>query len=107
MSDSNLLQTIKRIVRETVDAEKPCDYIVGTVTSGKPLKIKISNSLILEDCFVDVAERLTNYKVTVGQSEEEKKKVTVYNALEKGDMVLLIRKRRGQKYIVIDRVVSG
>ena len=32
--------------------------------------------------------------------------VTVHNALKKGDEVILIKKKGGQKYLVLDRVVT-
>lgn len=33
-----------------------------------------------------------------------KKKITIHNALEVGDEVILIRQQEGQKYVVIDRI---
>ena len=34
-----------------------------------------------------------------------KKKMTIHNALQKGDEVILLRMQGGQKYVVMDRVV--
>ena len=34
-----------------------------------------------------------------------KKKITIHNALAKGDEVILLRQQGGQKYIVVDKVV--
>lgn len=35
------------------------------------------------------------------------KQMTIHNALEKGEEVILIRQQEGQKYIVIDRIGGG
>lgn len=38
---------------------------------------------------------------------EGTKQMTIHNALEKDETVILIRQQEGQKYIVIDRIGSG
>lgn len=38
---------------------------------------------------------------------EGTKQMTIHNALEKGEKVILIRQQEGQKYIVIDRIGGG
>lgn len=89
MANSNLVQLIKQIAFEAVEAAKPCDYTIGTVINTSPLKIKVSQTMELEEYFLDLT-----------------KNVTEENALKKGDKVLMLRKAGGQKYAVIDRVVS-
>ena len=37
---------------------------------------------------------------------DEKKEMTIHNALQTGDMVILLKKKGGQKYLVLDRVVK-
>lgn len=133
MADSSLLQVVKRIVKETLDAEKPCDYLVGTVTSASPLKIKVSNALTLDAYFLDLARNVTDFEVTVsidescgwdtaekggGSGDAEfaphshgiavaEKTIKMHNALKQGEKVLMLRKKKGKRYAVIDRVVSG
>lgn len=119
VADSNLVQLIKRIAVEAVQASKPCDYTIGTVTSASPLKIKISQTLELEEDFLHLARSVTDYEteITVKDWNTEiasnhthpikgKKKIVIHSALKKGEKVLMIRKAGGQDYIVIDRVVS-
>lgn len=132
VGDSSLIQVIRRIISETVTAEKPCDYTFGIVVSEKPLKIKISNSLTIDSDFIDLARNVTDFETTVSILDDygwktqnraggtydasfeshnhdiviSKKKIKVHNALKKGEKVLMIQKARGQKYTVIDRVVS-
>ena len=36
----------------------------------------------------------------------EKKEITIHNALQEGEQVLMMRKAGGQEYVVIDRMVS-
>lgn len=88
MANSNLVQLIKQIAVEAVNAAKPCDYRTGTVVSVNPLKIKMSNTITLDNDFLDITE-------------------TAYNSLATGDKVLLFRKSGGKRYVVIDRVVTA
>lgn len=89
MSDSSLIQLIKRAAVEAVEAAKPCDYRIGTVIDTSPLKIKLSQTIELEEDFLDLTQN-----------------VAKENALKKGEKVLMLRKAGGQRYAVIDRVVS-
>lgn len=123
MSDSSLVQVIRRIVKETVDADKPCDYTVGTVVNVNPLEVKISNNLTIDDEFIDVCEKLTDYEVKIDITDRtepypeetpnhrhdiklRKTTIKVYNALKVGDKVAMLRRARGQKFLIIDKVVS-
>lgn len=121
MASSNLVQLIKRIALEAVEAEKPCDYRIGTVTSVSPLKIKVSQTLELEEDFLHLARNVTDFKTKISMNAQsvyhtthtypsttwiDEQEITVHNALKKGEKVLMIRKAGGQEYIVIDRVVS-
>lgn len=105
MADSNLVQLIKRIAVEAVLASKPCDYTIGTVTSASPLKIKVSQTLELEEDFLHLARSVTDYETEI-TSNHTHKKIVIHSALKKGEKVLMIRKAGGQDYIVIDRVVG-
>ena len=121
MSDSNIIQLIKRAAVEAVEAAKPCDYRIGTVISASPLKIKVSQTLELEEDFLDLSRNVTDFKTKITMDAQEvyhtehiypsttwidAQEITVHNALKKGDKVLMLRKAGGQKYAVIDRVVS-
>ena len=88
LADSNLVQLIKKIAMEAVSASKPCDYCVGAVVSVKPLKVKVSNSIILDKDFLHLTETVKKEK------------------LEKGDKLLMFRKQGGNEYMITDRVVK-
>ena|GEM_PF-288759 len=51
-----------------------------------------------------VATDTLNYSHSHGMSG--KREMTIYNALKKGEEVILIQKQGGQQYIVLDRVVK-
>ena len=95
---TNMTQLIKQIAAEAVAAGKPCDIITGTVISVKPLKIKVSQKLTLSEDFLILGRNVSDY-------ETGKSKVTIHNALKKGDTAVMIRQAGGQRYLVIDKVV--
>ncbi|MCI9419835.1 MAG: DUF2577 domain-containing protein [Eubacterium sp.] len=107
MADTHWLDLVKKAAVRAVKHEKPCDYMIGTVTSSKPLKIKFSDGdgLELGADFFHLAENVTDHMVNVTISGSEQK-IKMNNALKKGDKVLMIRKWGGQDFIIVDKVVS-
>ncbi|MCI8793335.1 MAG: DUF2577 domain-containing protein [Eubacterium sp.] len=105
MADSDLLQVIRRIAVQTVAAGKPCDYVIGTVKKENPLEISVSKSLTLYEEFLDLLRNVTDFdtEVTIQGSRQ---KFTVHNSLKEGEKVLMIQKPKGQRYLILDRVVS-
>lgn len=105
MASANLVQLIKQIAVDAVNAGKPCDYQTGVVTQANPLHIKVSNSLVLEEEFLHLARNVTDYEVEI-TLDGTAKKCQIKNGLQKGEKVLMMRKTGGQEFTVIDRVVS-
>ena len=105
MGSANLVQLIKKISMDAVNAGKPCDYRTGVVTRVDPLHIKVSNSLVLEEEFLRLARNVTDYEVEI-KLDGTVKKCQIKNGLKKGEKVLMMRKAGGQEFAVIDRVVS-
>ena len=62
---TGILDVVKQVAVGAVEADKPSDWMVGTVVSDKPLKIKVSNTLILPATFLVVPKHLTDYSVDV------------------------------------------
>jgi len=118
MSDMGWVQIIKRAAMEAFLASKPCDYSIGTVIKTKPLTVKVSDSISLDEDFLLLARNVTDYEVemeadhvteTAGQHQhgyKGKKKFKVCNHLEQGEQVLLFRSQGGSRYIITDRVVG-
>lgn len=120
MFDANdLLRAIKVAATEAVEVSKPSDFCFGNVTSTSPLKISIDQKLTLGVAQLVLTRNVTNYttSVTVDWETESDgshnhkisntKKMTIHNALQVGDKVVLLKQKGGQKYLVLDRVVKA
>ncbi|MGN1318830.1 MAG: DUF2577 family protein [Lachnospirales bacterium] len=79
----NLAEILKMSILQTLEASKPVELIEAEVIDCNPLTIKISDKLNLSKSNLVLAKGLE---------------------LEKGDKVLTIRARGGQKYYVICEV---
>lgn len=121
---TNLTQLIKQMATEAVAASKPCDIVLGVVTSASPLKIKVSQKKILTKDFLILTGNVTDYETAVtitsgfspgghsqyaGSGEHShtvtKGKAVIHNALKKGDQVVMVQQAGGQRYLVLDKVV--
>ena len=114
-----MLDIIKHAAMDAVNNSQPCDIRFGTVDSISPLKVRISSDLILPESVLVVPEHLTDYSVTVnigsvadepvGEDESateeiDERVLTIYNGLNVGDDVVLIKNQGGKKYLILDRI---
>jgi len=128
LRDANdLLNIIKKAAVNAVNASQPSDFCFGKVISAKPLKILVEQKMTLGAAQLVLTRNVTDFKtkVTVDWSTETKgggsgdssfashthsvsgkKEMTIHNALQIGDEVILLKKKGGQKYLVLDRVVK-
>lgn len=134
---NEFVTAMKKASLESMDAAKPVQIVFGTVESIEPLKIRINQKLILGKAQLMLCRSVTDYtlEMTVdhmteththnhriydtysggGSSEmnthshayKGKKSFLVHGALQVGEKVILVREQGGQKYLVIDRVVSA
>lgn len=124
----NLLETLQRITDTQMTGYGLSDYRLGLVTSAKPLKIKISDQIILDEekgqliLTEQVLKKqldLTHVHQVLGSTEvmnahqhpidfdnqkELTTKITITEGLEVGDGVLLLSVSRGQMYLVLSKV---
>ncbi len=128
-----LLQAIKQAAIGAVEQSAPTAITYGVVINTQPLEINVEQRLIipaeailLTSNVIDKKTKISfdnptiknivkdynmadiagqDYKLTFQQKIENE--VTIYNGLKQGDKVLLLRIQGGQKYIVLDRLVSG
>lgn len=137
MSSQELLRLIKRASTEAVETSKPMNIVFGTVTSISPLNINIEQKLNLSEKFLILTQNVTDFEVSLtmdhttenhththtitdtytngGSASEEThnhsykgtKTFLIHNGLKVGDKVMLLRMQGGQKYIVLDKVVSA
>ena len=97
----DLATVIKGIVRDYLENENMSDVVYGAYT-GSGLKIDGKPEVVSLD-FIDVPKHLTDYETTavIGGSEQ---KIILKNALKSGDRVAVVRKRGGQRYMIVDRL---
>lgn len=124
----NLLETLQKITDTQMTGYGLSDYRLGLVTSVKPLKIKISDQIILDEekgqiiLTEQVLKKqldLTHVHQVLGSTEvmnahqhpidfdsqkELTTKITITEGLEVGDGVLLLSVSRGQMYLVLSKV---
>lgn len=125
---TGLLDIMKRASLDAVENSKPSDLRYGTVLSTSPLKIQVTNQMVLPQSVLIVPQYLTDYEIDItvhdwltenksGGSGDPafashnhlitgKKTITVHAALKVGDKVVLIRQAGGQNYLVVDRLIS-
>lgn len=113
----NLVALIKKAALDAVEESKPTNIVYGEVLSVNPLKISISQNLILTNAQLILTRNVVDYEldVTVSWQAEEvldhthsingKKKITIHNGLVIGDKVILLQIQGGQQFIVLDKVV--
>jgi hypothetical protein len=129
---NELVQVIKQIAGEAVEAGKPAGITYGKVVSINPLEINIEQKLTLPAEFFKLTKAVADHYVdmTVSHVTENRaggsgyaefashnhdyqgrKKMLIHNGLQVGEEVILFQVQGGQRYIVLDRVfdhiVSG
>ena len=128
MHDFNdLLVMIKKAAIEAMNASKPTAIVYGKVISKSPLKINVEQKMTLTAAQLVLTRNVTDYQVEMTVDHETgfrsggsgdssfvshnhaytgKKSFTVHNGLVVGDEVIMIQMQGGQKYIVMDRVIT-
>ena len=81
----DLLNTIKKAAIDAVNSTQPSDFYFGKVTSVKPLKIFVEQKMTLGNAHLVLTE-------------------TISKSIKTGDEVILLKKKGGQKYLVLDRL---
>lgn len=110
-----MLEAIKQAALGAMDAAGPVVVQLGNVTSINPLKVMVDQRLELTEDFFVVPESLSELKLelkhthsagseTTGEALTET--VILRKGLAVGDKLLLIRMQGGQRYVIMDRVVS-
>lgn len=124
---TQLVQTIQMLAKQTLDASKPSDYVLGVVESINPLSIRIEQKESIPEEFLILTDAVRDYEVDIevnhvtensagggGYAEFAshnhgyvgRKKIRIYNALHIGEQVILIQQAGGQEFIVLSRVFN-
>lgn len=131
----SLLSVIKQAGVEAMEARDPVNVLYGEVTSISPLEVNVDQRFTLTADFLVITERVTRYEVqkvidfqhthqyvdeweNINEEMVSDVKTTdsaggtitldivIREGLELGDKVLLLRVQGGQKYVILDKVVS-
>ena len=118
---TDMLNIIKKAAMEAIENQKPAALMLGTVESEAPLEIRIEQRFSLKAAQLILPRAMTDHEVEIeidaatesggdpGHIHEiaGKKMARILNGLRTGEAVLLLRMQGGQKYMILDRVVSG
>lgn len=112
-----MLEIIKKVAKDAVDAGKPVAVQIGTVVAINPLAISLDSRLTLPEVFLIIPESLTRYEIDLshvhklnGSPDTERSltdKIVIREGLAVGDAVLMLRIQGGQKYVVLDKAVKS
>ena len=126
----NAVDLVKKAAWEAMEASKPVNLLFGAVVSASPLKIQVDPQTVYPAALLILTRNVTDFELdmTVNYKTEEKaggsgmaafsshshdvlgrKTFRVHNALQVGEIVLLMRVQGGKRLIVLDRLkgVSG
>lgn len=116
---ADMVEVMQRVAKQTQEHGKPVAVLFGTVAAADPLEIVVEQKLRLKKEQLILTRSVTDYDLPVrvswatggaeghNHSLSGDKTLTVRNALQEGEMVLLLRQHGGQKFVVMDRVVSA
>lgn len=113
-----MLETIKQAAVDAVEAAKPAAFFFGKVESISPIEVRIEQKTVILARFLIVPEQFSRRTVHLQgemQTETESghqhtvridQEVAIASPLAVGDTVILARVQGGQRYLILDRVVS-
>lgn len=108
---ADLVESMKKAALDAFGNTNPCCIMFGKVISISPLKIQINTKLILEASQIVLSQRVTNHTIptsgSTGSADGHSHGIgslSMNNALQVGNEVIMIRQTGGQEYIVLDRV---
>lgn len=104
---TGLIDVIKKAALAANEASNYTDLRYGIVTNTSPLEVTITPEFVLPEEVLVLPAQLSDYTVNMAplgsKGVEEAVTYIVFNALEVGDRVALIREHGGRKYFILDR----
>lgn len=100
---------IKELAMNAMDSRGLCDVRYGVVISTMPLRIQLTPDYIIGVDIIMIPDRLTQRVVEMSDVSGDLEEVTwlVYEGLNVGDTVAMIRESAGGKYYILDRYTSA
>jgi hypothetical protein len=111
-----VLNAIKLAALSAMEAGNPVAVMFGEVTKTNPLEVNVDQRFTLDADFLIVPESLTRLEVDLrhahiapgGTTDDAlTEPVVIRQGLQAGDRVVLLRIQGGQKYLILDKVVSA
>lgn len=96
---AEFIETIRRIVVQTVASMKLEKVFTGTVQSINPIRVFIDAKMTLPSECLIVPSYLKPFEAYT--ETEYPVKVKIDNALKNGDKVVLLRMQGGQKFVIM------
>lgn len=109
---ADIYEAIKVLVNQVLSSTEFADIELGEIISTQPLKIKLSDRLILNQSQVMLTDAVMLKTVNLTHKHEDGEDtaltspIIVRDGLKKGDKVLLLKAKQGQTYVIISRVVK-
>lgn len=121
---ADLLSTIKQAAGDAIRASNPAAVLTGSVTKIKPLEVRVDQRFTLTSGLLIVPESLTHFEIELQHTHQYtdtsdsgsttrttqpalNDPIVIRQGLKVGDSVLLLRVQGGQKYVIMDRLVSA
>lgn len=102
-----MMEIIKRAALDAVDESNPMTLMYGTVTRTSPLEVNIEQRFTIPREMILLTSNVINKQTDIRIANEQREHATIYNALNTGDKVLVLRVQGGQKYVILDRLVKA
>lgn len=102
---TDMVKAIQKNNERSIDYSKPTTFMFGTVTNVNPLKVNVEQRMVLDKHSLILSENVTDHDVSM-MVDDERKTYRIYNALKTGEKVVLLRQQGGQKFIILDRVIT-
>lgn len=96
-----MINLIKKVAKDAIEASNPVSILYGEVLESDPLKILVDQRFTLTKSFLIQTDSTTELSLTINGAQ-----YTLRPPLQAGDKVVLVRMQGGQKYLVLDKVVS-
>ena len=103
---ADLVDALKQLSAETGAGLNPVIIATGVVVSVDPLKIQIDQKTTLLESMLRLTNAVTDHDIDMNIPGIGPATVSVAGSLKIGESVFMVRDQGGQKYTVIDRVVS-
>ena len=92
---TRFIEQMKGVFATLLENDKPAAVMYGTVENAEPLKVRLSQKIVLEGKTL-IRPKAVEYTLETELEAELKKK-----QLEVGDVLCLLRNRGGQSYVIL------